>query len=127
MMNEDQRHTEFLRHCLLYEESEERHELEKRITQVQREARCVRRATWLMAMLIALVVACLCYATLFVKNFPDEAPPFIINLICALGLGSLISLLAFLVLDLVYRKKLNQHREKCRQKVASLLKSRLGK
>jgi len=44
-----------------------------------------------------------------------------------LGFGSLISLLAFLVLDLVYRKKLNLHREECRQRIAKLLKSRLGK
>jgi uncharacterized membrane protein len=126
-MSEDQRHTEFLRHCLLYEESEERQELEKGIARVQREARCVRRATWLMAILIALVVACFGYGTIFVNNFPDEAPPFILNLIYALGLGSMISLLAFVVLDLVYRNKLNRHREECRQRVARLLKSRLGK
>jgi hypothetical protein len=126
-MSEHQKHTEFLRQCILYEESDERQELEKEITQVQREARCVRRAVWLMAILVALVLACLGYGTLFVNNFPDDAPQFLVNLICALGLGSLISLLAFVGLGVVYRMKLNQRREECRQRVARLLKSRLGK
>jgi hypothetical protein len=126
-MSEHQKHTEFLRQCILYEESDERRELEKGLTQVQREARCVRRAAWLMAILIALVLACLGYGTIFVNNFPDDAPQFLVNLICALGLGSLISLLAFAGLGVVYRMKLNQRREECRQRVARLLKSRLGK
>jgi hypothetical protein len=81
----------------------------------------------LMIILIALVAACYCYATIFVKNFPDEAPQFIMNLFCALALGSLISLVAFVGLGLVYHIKLNQRREECRQMVARLLKSRLGK
>jgi hypothetical protein len=124
-MSEHQRHTEFLRQCILDVECQDRHELAKGISQVQRDARCVRRAAWLMAILIALDVACLAYATLFVKNFPDEAPQFIVNLICAVGLGSLFSLVAFVGLGLVYRNKLNQRREECRQRVAMLLKSRL--
>jgi len=126
-MSEHQKHTEFLRECILYEESDARHELVKGLTQIQREARCVRRAVWLMGILIALVLACLAYGTLFVNNFPDEAPRFLVNLICALGLGSLISLVAFVGLGVVYRMKLNQRREECRQRVARLLKSRLGK
>jgi hypothetical protein len=127
MMSEHERHTEFLRECILYEESDERQELVKGITQVQREARCVRRAAWLMAILIGLVAACLGYGTIFVYNFPDDAPQFLVNLICALGLGALISLVAFVGLGMVYHLKLNQRREECRQRVARLLKSRLGK
>src|SRR5580704_19560190 len=117
MMTEHERHTEFLRECILYEESDERQELVKGITRVQREARCVRRAAWLMAILIALVAACFGYGTIFVKDFPDGAPQFLMNLIYALGLGSLISLLAFVGLGVVYRFKLNQRREECRQRV----------
>src|SRR5579863_795480 len=123
MMNEDQKHTEFLRQCILYEESEDRHELHKEMTRVQRDARCVRRAVCLMAGLIALVVASFIYGMIFL----DNAPQFVMNLIYALGLGSLISLVVFLGLGMVYRKKLHQRREECRQRVARLLKSRLGK
>src|ERR1035438_9956551 len=127
MMSEHQKHTEFLRHCLRYGESTEHQKLEEGITQVQRDARCVRRAVWLMAILTALFVAGLGYGTVLVANFPYNAPRFIVNLIYALGLGSLISLLAFAGLGLVYRLKLDRRREECRQRVARLLESRLGK
>ena len=127
MMSEHQKHTEFLRHCLRYGESTEHQKLEEGITRVQRDARCVRRAAWLMAILTALVVAGLGYGTVLVANFPYNAPPFIVNLIYAVGLGSLISLVVFAGLGMVYRWKLDQRREECRQRVASLLESRLGK
>ena len=103
MMSEHQKHTEFLRHCLRYDESIEHQELEEGITQVQRDARCVRRAVWLMAILTALVVAGLGYGTVLVANFPYNAPQFIVNLIYAVGLGSLISLLVFVGLGMGYR------------------------
>ncbi len=127
MMSEHQKHTEFLRHCLRYGESTEHQKLEEGITQVQRDARCVRRALWLMAMVAALVVAGLGYGTVLVANFPYNAPQFIVNLIYAVGLGAMISLVVFAGLGLVYRWKLDQRREECRQKVARLLESRLGK
>ncbi|HEX7617731.1 MAG TPA: hypothetical protein VF480_03320 [Verrucomicrobiae bacterium] len=126
-MSEHQKHTEFLRHCLRYGESTEHQELEEGITQVQRDARCVRRAVWLMAILAALVLAGLGYGTVLVDNFPHNAPQFIVNLIYALGLGALISLVVFAGLGMVYRWKLDQRREECRQRVAKLLESRLGK
>ena len=126
-MSEHQKHTEFLRQCILYDESARRQELHEGITQIQRDARCVQRAAWLMAMLTALVVAGLGYAVILMDNFPYNIPQFIINIICGLGLGSLISLLAFVGLGMIYRRKLDQQREECRQLVARLLESRLGK
>ena len=60
-------------------------------------------------------------------HFPYNAPQYIVNFVCALGLGSLISLVAFVGLGMVYRWKLDQRREECRQLVARLLESRLGK
>ena len=126
-MSDHEKHTEFLRQCILYDESARRQELHERITRIQRDARCVRRATWLMAMLIALVAAGLGYEVILVDNFPYNLPQLIINLVCALGMGSLISLLAFMGLGMVYRRKLDQQREECRQLVARLLESRLGK
>jgi hypothetical protein len=80
-----------------------------------------------MAMLIALVVAGLGYEVILVDNFPYNMPQLIINLVCGLGMGSLISFLAFMGLGLVYRMKLDRHREECRQLIARLLESRLGK
>jgi len=127
MMSEHQKHTEFLRHCLRYGESTEHQALDKRITQIQRDERCVRRAVCLMVILTALVVAGLGYPAILVENFPYSAPQFIVNLICALGLASLICLLVFAGLGMAYRKKLDQQREESRQLVTRLLESRLGK
>ena len=126
-MSEHQKHTEFLRHCLRYGESTEHQALEEKITQIQRDERCVQRAVWLMAILTALAVAGLGYPAILVENFPYGAPQFIVNLVCALGLASLICLLVFAGLGMVYRRKLDQRREECRQLVTKLLVSRLGK
>jgi len=126
-MSEHQKHTEFLRQCILYDESARRQELAEGISRIQRDAHCVGRAAWLMAMLTALAVACFGYGAVLVENFPYNTQHFIINIICALGVGSLISLLAFVGLGMVYRRKLDRRREECRQLVARLLESRLGK
>ena len=127
MMSDHQRHTKFLRDCIRYDESARRQELMEEIVRLQRDARCVRRAMWLMAILTALAVAGLGYPAILVENFSYNTPQFIVNLICALGLASLICLLVFVGLGMAYRKKLDQRREECRQLVTRLLESRLGK
>jgi hypothetical protein len=126
-MSEHEKHTEFLRHCLRYGESTEHQALEKEITQIQRDVRCVQRAVWLMAILTALAMAILGYPAILEESFPYNFPQFTLNLICALGLGSLICLLVFVGLGMAYRNKLDQRREECRQLVMRLLETRLGK
>jgi hypothetical protein len=126
-MSEHQKHTEFLSQCILYDESVRPRELLEGISRIQRDSRCVGRAARLMAMLTVLVVAGLAYAMILVDNFPYNIPQFIINTVCGLGVGLLISLLTFVGLGMVYRKKLDQHREECRQLITSLLEYRLGK
>ena len=126
MMSEHEKHTEFLRHCLRYGDSDEHQALEKQITQIQRDERCVQRAMWLMALLTALAVAILGYPAILVENFPYNTPQFTLNLVCALGLASLICLLVFMGLGRVYRRKLDRRREESRQLVTKLLASRLG-
>ena len=126
-MSDHEKHTEFLRQCILYDESARRQELDAGIIQIQRDERCLRRAVWLMAGLTLLAVAGLAYGAVLADNFPYNTPQFIIDIICALGAGSLISLLFFVGLGMVYRSKLDQRREECRQIVMRLLESRLGK
>jgi hypothetical protein len=127
VMSEHQKHTEFLQRCILYDESAKRQELVEGISRIQRDMRCVQRAAWLMAILTALAIAGLVYPAILVGSFLYNVPQSVVNLIFAVGLGSLISLLAFLGLGMVYRMKLDQRREECRQRVARLLESRLGK
>jgi hypothetical protein len=112
MMNKQQRESEFLRQCVLYDKNARRQELEE-ITRIQRNARCVQRASWLMVAFTALAAVSLGYPAILVENFPYNAPPLIVNVICALGVGSLISLLAFTGLGMVYRKKQDQRKEAC--------------
>jgi hypothetical protein len=126
-MRDHHQHTEFLKHCLRYDESARCRELAQDISRIQRDERCVQRAAWLMAVLTALAVAGLAYPALLLENFRYGAPQLIVTLVGALGLGSLVSLVAFAGLGLSYRKRLDQRREECRQRVAKLLESRLGK
>lgn len=130
-MNDRQSQTEFLRQCLLYDDSSERHKLAERIRQVQHNERCVRRAVWLMILLAALAFAGLAYLAVFLEDFPQNMPGFMTRfmtkLFCLVGLGSLICIPAFVGLEVVYRKELNQRREECRRLATKLLESRLGK
>ena len=125
-MSEHQRNTAFLRQCLLYDDAPERHQLEERLTQVQRNQRCVRRAVWLMVLVAALTTTGLCYSAIFLAEYPQNESPFLIRLLCELGLASLICLMAFLGLGMIYGKQLEQRREECRRLATKLLESRLG-
>ena len=96
------------------------------MTQIQRDERCVRRAVWLMAVFSALAVASLGYAAVFIESFPQDTSQLIIKIISVLGLASMICLVVFLGLRMVYRMKLDQRREEYRQLVTRLLEVRLG-
>jgi hypothetical protein len=127
----EHKETAFLRQCMLYDESAERHQLEAKIIQAERDERCVWRAVWLMALFAAVAMAGLCYGVVFLENPPQNMSqfitPFIIRIVCALGAGSLVCMLAFMGLGMVYRKELELRREECRRLAAKLLESRLGK
>jgi hypothetical protein len=121
-MTEHQRETEFLQHCIRYDETPARRVLEDKITQIQRDERCVRRAIWLMALLLAATLASFGYAAILVETFRQSTSHLIVT-----GAASMICLVVFMGLRIVYRAKLDQRREECRQLVVSLLESRLGK
>jgi len=130
-MSEHQKQTAFLRQCLLYDDTGERRELEESITQRQRNERCVRRAVCLMALLVALAMAGLCYSAVVPADDPHNLSQLVTQfdskVFCALGLGSLICLVVFTGLGMVHRNKLDQRREECRRLAAKLVESRLGK
>jgi hypothetical protein len=130
MMKDYQRQTEFLRQCIRYNDTAEHRHLEAIITGLQRDEICVRRAVWLMALFAALAMAGLCYAIIFLTDNPPNlaaiSERFVIKALCALGMGSIICLLVFLGLGLMYRKELDQRREACRRLAKEFLESRLG-
>lgn len=129
-MNEHQKQTEFLRQCLLYADTGERHKLEENITQLQRNERCLRRAVSVMALLVALAIAGIGYSAILLTDNPQSMSQTVTQVtgrvFCALGLGSLISLLAFVGLGAANRSQLDRQRDDCRRLAAKLLESRLG-
>jgi uncharacterized membrane protein YccC len=125
-MSGTQKETAFLRRVIVYDDTGERHKLEEKITQAQRDEYCVRRAVRLMVFLIALALAGLGYAAVFLEDFTEPKSQFVLRLFGVLALGSLIALFAYLGLWFIYRQKLNRRHEECRQFVAKLLESRLG-
>ena len=130
-MSEHQKQTAFLKECLLYDDTPDRHKLEERITRIQHDERCVRRAVWLMALFAALAVAGLCYFVIFLLDYPLSTSQllthFTAKVFCALALGSLICMFAFMGLGMVYRRELDERREECRRLATKLLEARLGK
>jgi hypothetical protein len=120
-MSEHQKDTEFLRRIIVYGDTEEHHELEKRIAQVQRDERCVQRVA-LGALLFALAAMVgLAYTAILEENFPYNESQFLVTILYAVFLASLISVVTFSILLMVYRKRLNQLREECRHLVTKLV------
>jgi len=130
-MSEHEKETAFLRECLLYDDTGERHVLEESITRLERDERCVRRALWIVAALAALAATGLGYCAIFSADYSQNTSrfmtQFITKVFCALCLSSLVSLLAFVGFWFVHRRKLDQRRDDCRRLATRLLESRLGK
>jgi hypothetical protein len=130
MPSEHEKETAFLRRCIKYETGTAGRQLDERISQVQRDERCLRRASWLMALVAGVATAGLGYAALLLDDFPSRISVFtslvVIKIFCALGIGSLICLLAFTGVGFIYRRELSQRREECRRLVTRLLESHLG-
>ena len=128
MSSEHQKETAFLRRCILYEEGKEGRQLDQRIAQIQRDERSLRRAKWLTGVLAALVGLGFGYVVFLMEDLPNHisqfAAEFISKTVCTLGIGSLVSLLAFGWLGFRNRRELNLRREECRQLVTTLLERR---
>jgi hypothetical protein len=120
-----------LRQIVAYDDSTERHQLDARITQAQRDERCVRRAVVLMGLLAVLAAVGLGYAAVLLPHHPLDMSRFfsrlIVQVLCVLGLTALGCLLAFLALDVIYRIRLDARREECRRLATKVIESRLGR
>jgi uncharacterized membrane protein len=131
MMSEHQKQTDFLKRCLLYDDTAESRKLAERIAQGQQDQCRVQRGLRLMAALAVLAVVGLCYSAVFLTYYPQSifgfTSHFISQIFCVLGLVSTICLLVFAYLGVVYRINLDQRREQSRQLVSKLMESRMGK
>jgi hypothetical protein len=126
-MTEHHRETAFLKRLIRYDDTDARCRLEEQINQAERDERCVRVAVCLVGLVAGLAVSGLCYSALFLPDFPQNKSQVVVKLFCALGLGSLICLVAFLGAWLSYRRQLNRRREDARKFVVALLDARFGR
>ena len=126
IMNERHKHTEFLKHCLGYDDSSDRHGLHEKLSRIQHEMRVVKRAILLLALVFALAMAGLIGLAIFLQGSPTSGEQLIVKLLYALTAGSLFSIAAFMGLWMLYRRKLHWWREESRQFLRRLLAARLG-
>ncbi|HTV42048.1 MAG TPA: hypothetical protein VMF08_15875 [Candidatus Sulfotelmatobacter sp.] len=125
-MSEHHDHTEFLKHCLRYDDSPERHAMTEKLTRLQCELRAVQRASVLMGALILPAAAGLAWPWNLVPSFSYEAQRFIMNIVLGLFAGSSVCLLTFIILAVFIYKKMHRQREACRQLLMRLFAARLG-
>lgn len=125
-MSEHQKDTAFLRRIILYDDTNEQFELQKRITQLQRDENCVRRMMSMLLVVAALGIAALAYGAVLEEDFSYREFRFVIRILFDLGAASLICLLALAGLLVIYRMRMNKLREQCRRLIASLMASHLG-
>lgn len=126
-MSEHQKDTEFLRRLLVYAETEEHRKLDRRIAQLQRDEHCVQRVALAALLFVLAAVAGLAYVAILEDNFPYNQSKLLVTVFCDVGLASLICLVDFVVLLVVYRRRLNRLREECRQLVKRLIDLHLGR
>jgi len=69
-MTECEKETAFLLQSLAYDEGAVSQELKEEITQIHRDKRCLRRATWLMTFLMMLVLVGVAYAAVLIEYDP---------------------------------------------------------
>ena len=111
---------------IVYDDTEEHHELENRIAQVQRDERCVQRVTSVTAFSTLVAMAGLAYVAILGEDFSYTQSQIVVTVFCILGLTSLICLVSFAALLAVYRRRLNRMRRECRRLVTSLLEPHPG-
>jgi hypothetical protein len=115
----------FLKALLLHLDREERHRLYDNLAKVEREGKCIRRAVFLMVVLLLLSVAGLGYCALLLPEVFRTPTHVLMRTLSVLGLGSLISQIVFLGYLLWHRTAVTRLHEECRRLVLALAQSQL--
>src|SRR3989454_41453 len=95
-MSEREKQTRFLKELIRSEDHEELRALQTRITQAERDERCMRSAVWLMFIVALISGAGLGYSAVFVREFFDNTTPLVVKLFTALVMASFMCLVGFL-------------------------------
>ena len=125
-MSEHHEHTEFLKHCLHYDDCPEHHAMREQLCRLQRELNFVKRLARLMALFIVLAGGSLAIPNSLVPDISYDAQRFIMNIVLGLFAGSWVCMITFVILGIFLYKKLHSQREACRQLLRRLLAARLN-
>ncbi len=125
-MSERQKQRLFLKKLMGFAGKHCGHELHERMAKAEHDERSVRCAVILVGSVALLSLLGLAYAAVLLPEFFDNTTPFLVKLFCALGLGSFICLIAFLVCWFWYRGVSNKLYDECRQIVTDVLQARFG-
>jgi hypothetical protein len=126
-MSEHRKDIEFLRRLIVYADTEEHRELDRKIAQVQRDEHCVQRAAQMAVLFALAAMAGLAYVTILGNDFPYSQSQLFVTILYGVGLASLICLVGFAGILTIYRLRLNRLREECRQLVKRLVEPHLEK
>lgn len=122
-MSERQKQISFLKVLIRCEDSDKCRDLQERIKRAEQDEKCIRRMLLLVITVELLSLAGLGYSAVFHPNFFAATTPFLVRLFSALGLGSLVCLVAFLGYWIWHRSMLNDLNEECRRAVLATLDS----
>jgi hypothetical protein len=118
-MSDYNEETTFLRRILFHDTSSESKRVEESIARMHRDCACVRKAAEFSAVIVVVALV------LTQAEFFQSTPNVRLWALCVVGLASLICLVAFLCVLVVYRMKLNLLRNECRNLVRNLVETRL--
>jgi len=115
----------FLKALILHLDREERRQLYDNLVEAERDEKCIRRAMFLMIVLLMVSVAGLGYCALLLPEVFHNPTHLLMRSLAVLGLGSLISQVVFLAYLLWHRTVVTRLHEECRRLVLALAQSQL--
>jgi hypothetical protein len=113
----------FLKALLLHLDREERRQLYDNLAKAEREGKCIRRAVFLMVVLLMVSVAGLGYCAILLPEVFRNPTHLLVRSLSVLGLGSLISQVVFLGYLFWHRTVVTRLHEECRRLVLALAQS----
>lgn len=114
----------FLRALLVYLSKEERGHWYDSLAHAEREHQCLRRAVFLMGVLLMVALAGMGYCAVLLPDVFRDPTHLIIRGLSVLGLGALIAQVVFLGYLIWHRTVMNHLHEECRSLVRALVRSR---
>ena len=120
-----ERNTEhaFLRLLIAHDTSKESQQLQHNLAQTKRDEKCICRAVFVMVILSILSLAGVSYGAILLPEVLWKSNYHVLQSLCYLGLGSLISLVVFLGYLLGNRAVVSRLHGECRLRVLAVAKS----